>query len=302
MIVRWTRGPRIDHARRHLGLAATALLVATIPLVVLGHAPVATADDCPDAEVIFARGTDEPDGMGIVGDALVASLRRQNPSLNIRTYPVDYSAGKLQLDGRGGAKDAVSRVESTASSCPDTKIVLGGYSQGATVIDLVAGVPVGGVPLGLGKSLAAEYADNVAAVVTFGNVIGRGGDSVATRSALLGSKAMDFCNPGDPICHAGPGNSWSGHTDGYVPVYTDQAAAFVAAALPTGYEETFPGYGPALPGYGLPPQYGYGPQSEHGSPPGPLSVSDPSVPRTEHMPPGYVSDTSASDLHGADPH
>nr|WP_246231351.1 cutinase family protein [Mycolicibacterium sediminis] len=260
---------------------------------------MASADDCPDAEVIFARGTDEPDGMGVVGDALVGSLRQQAGSLNIRTYPVDYSAGKLQLDGRGGAKDVVSRVESTASACPDTKIVLGGYSQGATVIDLVAGVPVGGVPLGLGKSLAAEYADNVAAVVTFGNVIGRGGDSVATRSALLGSKAMDFCNPGDPICHAGPGNSWSGHTDGYVPGYTDQAAAFVAAKLLTGYEDAYPGYGPALPGYGLQPGYGYGPQTEHGMPPGPQPVVDPSAQRSEHMPPGYVSDTQASDSHGS---
>ena len=279
------RGPLADDARRRLGLAATALLVAAMPLAVLGDVPAASAEDCPDAEVIFARGTDEPDGMGAIGDALVDSLRRQAGSLNVRTYAVDYSAGKLQLDGRGGAKDLVSRVESTASSCPDTKIVLGGYSQGATVIDLVAGVPVGGVPLGLGKSLPAEYADNVAAVVTFGNVIGRGGESVATRSALLGSKAMDLCNPGDPICHAGPGNSWSGHTDGYVPGYTDQAATFVASRLLGDYENAYPGYGP---------QTGYG-----GVLPGSQPEVDPSTQRSQHMPPGWVSDTQASDAHGS---
>src|SRR6202051_3836339 len=28
-----------------------------------------------------------------------------------------------------------------------------------------------------------------------------------------------------------PANEWSGHTQGYVPIYTDQAASFVAARL-----------------------------------------------------------------------
>ena len=51
---------------------------------------------------------------------------------------------------------------------------------------------------------------------------------------MLGSKAIDLCNPSDPICHAGQGNEWSGHTEGYVPVYTTQAAAFVASKLLAG--------------------------------------------------------------------
>ena len=51
------------------------------------------------------------------------------------------------------------------------------------------------------------------------------------RQTLFGSRAIDLCNPSDPICHAGPGNAWSGHTQGYVPVYTDQAASFVAARI-----------------------------------------------------------------------
>jgi cutinase len=54
---------------------------------------------------------------------------------------------------------------------------------------------------------------------------------ITTQSSLLGSKAMDLCNPSDPICHEGPGNEWSGHTEGYVPIYTDQAASFVVAQL-----------------------------------------------------------------------
>jgi cutinase len=79
------------------------------------------------------------------------------------------------------------------SSCPNTKIVLGGYSQGASVIDIVAGVPIGGI--NWGSLLPPEYANNVAAVVTFGNVADRAGGSLPVQSARLGSKAIDLCNP-----------------------------------------------------------------------------------------------------------
>src|SRR5262249_39641448 len=123
----------------------------------------------------------------------------------------------------------ISHVKSMASSCPNTKIVLGGYSQGASVMDIVAGVPIGGISFG--SSLPPEYANNIAAVVTFRDIADRAGGSLPTQSALLGSKALDLCNPSDPICHAGAGNEWSGHTEGYVPVYTTQGAAFVASKL-----------------------------------------------------------------------
>ena len=137
---------------------------------------------------------------------------------------MNYKAGKLQLHGGDGAKDAISHIKSTVAACPDTKIVLGGYSQGASVIDIVAGIPVGGITWG--DPLPPQYATNIAAVATFGDVATRTGQALPTQSTLLGSKAIDLCNPADPICHAGPGNEWSGHTQGYVPGYTDQAAAF----------------------------------------------------------------------------
>jgi hypothetical protein len=44
----------------------------------LSHTPTASADDwCPDVELVFARGTGEPPGMGRVGDALAARLQPQ---------------------------------------------------------------------------------------------------------------------------------------------------------------------------------------------------------------------------------
>ncbi len=266
------------------GLGVSALLTAATPFVVLGGVPMASASDCPDAEVIFARGTDEPAGMGRVGDALVDSLRRQTGGMDIRTYAVNYKATKLQLHGGDGAEDAIAHLEGTVSSCPNAMIVLGGYSQGASVIDIVAGVPIGGITWG--SSLPPRYANNVAAVVTFGDVADRAGGSLPTASALLGAKAIDLCNPGDPICHAGPGNSWKGHTEGYVPAYTDQAAAFVAAALLTGSDPTVPGYGPQIPGYG------------------PLPGPQPSIDPSELSPqtPRYGSETPGSDSQDPESH
>jgi cutinase len=239
-----------SRALRCAGLGAAAVLAAGVLLMAPSAAPravpSAAAFDCPDVEFIFARGTSEPAGVGRVGQALVDSLRQQTGK-NIDVYGVNYPAGKLQLGGGDGANDTIKRVKDAVQQCPNTDIVLGGYSQGASVIDIVSGVPVGGVSWG--SPLPAEYADHIKAVATFGNIVGRSGSSLSTQSTLLGSKTIDLCNPEDPICHAGPGNEWSGHTEGYVPVYTTQAATFIAARLSsTTGPSAVPGF-PELPGF-----------------------------------------------------
>ncbi|OBG31122.1 cutinase [Mycobacterium alsense] len=265
---------------RWVGPGVSAVLTAAGLLLSPTATPVASADDCPDVEVIFARGTNEPPGLGRVGDAFVDALRQQT-GLNILPYGVNYAASKLQLHGGDGANDTIDRVKKSVEKCPNTQIVLGGYSQGASVMDIVAGVPIGGI--NWGSSLPAQYASNIAAVATFGDIADRAGGTLPSKSALLGSKAIDLCNPSDPICHAGPGNEWSGHTEGYVPAYTNQAAAFVASRLRAttpqvpGYGPQYtpqaPGYAPQAPGY-APQAPGYAPQVPGSGP----SVPAPSAP------------------------
>ncbi|OMC43613.1 cutinase [Mycobacterium sp. IS-1264] len=303
------RSPRAGGARsaaRWVGLGASALVTAT-GLLALPTASMASADDCPDAEVIFARGTNEPPGLGRVGDAFVDSLRQQT-GMNILPYGVNYAASKLQLHGGDGANDTIDRVKKSVEKCPSTKIVLGGYSQGASVMDIVAGVPIGGI--NWGNSLPPQYASNIAAVATFGDVADRAGGTLPAQSTLLGSKAIDLCNPQDPICHAGQGNEWTGHTEGYVPVYTTQAAAFVASKLLAGTGQQVPGYGPTSPGYG-PTSPGYGPQSPGSGPQSPGSVPQspgsvpqapgpgPSIPPTTAPAPAPAVPTPSPDLVSA---
>jgi cutinase len=267
-------------AGRWVGRGAAALSIAAVQLWTPNGVPLASAADCADAEVVFARGTDEPKGMGAVGNAFVDALREQAVGLNIATYAVDYDAGKLQLGSGDGAKDAIKRIKATATKCPDTKIVLGGYSQGANVINIVAGNPIVGIAWG--ASLPSSFATNVAAIATFGNVANRSGTKLPSQSEMFAGKGIDLCNPADPICHSGPGNEWSGHTDGYVPGYTTQAAAFVASKLLAGTDQAAPGFGPPT-GYGQLP--GYDTSLPGPAPQVPIYASQPRG--SDHMPPGW---------------
>jgi cutinase len=262
---RWSRGRRWAILGAAAVLAAGVLLVA--PSVAPRAVPSAGADNCPDVALTFARGTDEPAGLGQVGQALADSLR-QNTGKNIDAYPVNYKASLLQLHGGDGANDAIKHIKDVADKCPSTPQVLGGYSQGASVVDIVTGVQIGGI--GWGSSLPPQYANNVIAVTTFGNPADRSGGPISAQSQLFGAKAIDYCNPEDPICHAGPGNQWSGHTKGYVPVYTSQAASFIQTRLlavmaPTQLQ---PPMGPMSP-TGPAPGPGLGPAPGPSPAPGP---------------------------------
>lgn len=271
---RWSRG------LRWVGLGASALLAAGVLLVapsaVSRGIPPASADNCPDIALTFARGTDEPAGLGQVGQALADTLR-QNTGKNVDAYAVNYKASLLQLHGGDGANDAIKHIKDVADKCPSTPQVLGGYSQGASVIDIVTGVPIGGI--GWGSSLPAQYANNVVAVTTFGNPADRSGGPISAQSQLFGAKAIDYCNPEDPICHAGQGNQWSGHTKGYVPVYTSQAASFIQTRLlsimpPTQLQPPMGPTGPA-------PGPGFGPGPGTGPAPGPAGPAPAVVDQTQ---------------------
>lgn len=218
-----------DGARHWRRGVRAALTVAGILIASTVVTPTASADDCPDAEIIFARGTGEPPGLGKIGSAFVAAVREQAEGLEIADYPVNYSADKMQLSGGDGAKDAIAHVKSTVAACPDTRIVLGGYSQGANVINIVAGVPIAGVTWG--SALPRRYVPNIAAVAVFGNVANRMGGPLTKQSPLLGARSIDLCHPKDPICSNNLGSTMISHTDGYIPYMTNRAAEFVVSRI-----------------------------------------------------------------------
>ena len=194
---------RTTWSRRGRRLIAPLLsaVMLTILATTAAPPPLASAAGCPDVELVFARGTDEPPGIGVVGQALVDSLQPLIKGKDVRTYGVEYPASWDFLAAARGANDASARVQNTAATCPETKIVLGGYSQGAAVIDVVTTAPIAG--LGFTKPIPAALAENVAAVAVFGNPSARLGRPLTLLSPLYGAKTADMCNVNDPICSLG---------------------------------------------------------------------------------------------------
>jgi cutinase len=174
--------------------SAIAAALATAP-------PASAAPRCSDIEIVFARGTDEPAGIGRVGQALADELQPLVGKKSIGTYAVKYPASYDFLQAAAGATDASKRIQDTAAKCPKTKLVLGGYSQGAAVMDVVATSPIAG--LGYNAPLPAAIVPRIAAIVVFGNPSARLGQPLTRMSPDFGARTADLCNTNDPICSTG---------------------------------------------------------------------------------------------------
>ncbi|WP_422743306.1 cutinase family protein [Mycobacterium sp. WMMD1722] len=191
----------IDVIRRGTVARAIALSAALAAAALSGVPTANAADKCSDIEVIFARGTDEPPGIGAVGKALVDTLKPMVKGQSVTTYAVKYPASWDFLKAAAGANDASLRVQSTAARCPNTKIVLGGYSQGAAVVDIVATSPVAG--MGYSAPLPAAAIPHIAAITVFGNPSARLGQPLTRLSPDFGARTADLCNTNDPVCSMG---------------------------------------------------------------------------------------------------
>jgi cutinase len=215
-------------AQRITAIAAV-VAAATLPVSISRAAPLlatASAESCPDAEVVFARGTGEAPGAGAVGDAFINSLRSRAQDKTIGAYGVNYPASYDFMLAAGGANDASGHIESMVENCPDTQLVLGGYSQGAAVVDILTAAPIAGFTIS--QPLSPAAADRVAAVALFGNPSKRLGGVLNVVSPQYPPKTIDLCSGGDPVCS--DGRTWAAHTQ-YVPGLTGKAASFAAGRL-----------------------------------------------------------------------
>lgn len=227
-------------------LGAGALIAAG--LAVGTTAPSASAEPCPDVEVVFARGTAEAPGVGGTGQAFVDALRAQTPGKSVAVYPVNYPASDNFGDRIAfaqtvvdGVRDAGSHIEATAAACPDTRVVLGGFSQGAVVAGYVTADAIpDGIPNEylsfIPNPLPDSVADNVAAVVLLGNpsdaFLSQFGAPVGNIGPLYAPKTLELCAPGDTICDGTPGGMPSiAHALYAINGMTNEAAAYAAARV-----------------------------------------------------------------------
>ncbi|MCV7227395.1 cutinase family protein [Mycolicibacterium komossense] len=204
---------------------AAVLVTASTVLPTQFGVPKAHAA-CSDVEVVFARGTDQPQGLGREGQAFVNALKPQLGGRSLGVYAVVYPATYDFLAAADGANDASAHIQGTMADCPATRIVLAGYSQGAAIVDVLAAVPFPAI--GFNAPLPPDAPDHIAALAVFGNPSTRLGLPL-TASPVYGSRSIDLCIAGDPICS--DGNDVAAHSNYVSAGLVQQGANFVAGLL-----------------------------------------------------------------------
>jgi cutinase len=211
-------------ARRLVRILGVSVVMMCALLSAPIGTPAAFADPCSDVAVVFARGTHQEPGLGNMGQSFVDSLTSQLGGRSVDVYAVNYPANDdYHNSATAGQTDAATHIQNTVASCPNTKLVLGGYSQGSTVIDLAS------------NSMPAPIADHVAAVALFGEPTSQfssmlwGGQPLPTISPLYAQKTISLCAPDDPICS--PGGNIMAHVSYIESGMTNQAATFAVNRL-----------------------------------------------------------------------
>lgn len=220
--------------RRLVRLAGAAAGLAALLATPVG-VPAASAAACPDVEAVFARGTFAPQGLGGIGDDFANALRAKIGGKSLNVYAVVYPASTNFPTAVEGIRDASNHIKDVVAKCPQTKLVLAGYSQGAAVMGFVTNnaVPSGIDPDDVPQPMPPDVANHVAAVVLLGKPDQQFMDAIKEPPVNIGplyaAKTLELCAPKDPICSDG-GDS-SAHSSYTRIGLTDQGAAYAAARV-----------------------------------------------------------------------
>jgi cutinase-like protein len=222
--------------RKSVGLAAVViaavlmLTAAVLPPGTPGAAGLAAAANCPPVQVVFARGRMESPGTGVLGNAFINALESK-VSKNIGVYAVKYPAD-TEVDV--GANDMSRHVQYIVNNCPDTRLVLGGYSLGAAVTDVVLAAPISA--FGFDSPLPPGTDQHIAAVALFGNGSQWAGP-ITNFNPIYNDRTIELCHGADPVCNPADPNTWKENwpqhlASAYIQAgMANQAANFVAGKL-----------------------------------------------------------------------
>jgi len=195
---------------------------------------------CPDVFFVGARGSSQDPGIGPqLTDVYERFLGALEPPRDIEAamVPLDYPAEGSLTGGASGYSDSVATgvrelpaaVELLGSRCEASRIVLGGYSQGAHVI-------------AISDHAFLEQA-NVDAVILLANPVFEPDDPTAkvgtfnpdqggiVRKAWIdgpfAERTIQVCLNGDPVCQFGSLAIWV-HSNSYFGETLDPTAEFAA--------------------------------------------------------------------------
>ncbi|POR33881.1 Acetylxylan esterase 2 [Tolypocladium paradoxum] len=226
------------------GLTTTA--VAAAMLGASGAASAAqNSDTCANGlHIIVARGTGERQGSGVTGllaDRIAGQV--QGSKVAPLDYPASLTDPAYDVSVGDGVKAMQGALDRYTAACPDSKVVVMGYSQGAQVsMDAICG-GAGGVfdsatPLAVNK-----VENNIVAIVLFGDPTHRANttydkgtsirNGIFQRSnasvevcAKYADRLVSYCDTGDTYCDAGKDKKVHGT---YVQKYGDDSVKYIVA-------------------------------------------------------------------------
>ncbi|KAF9692501.1 hypothetical protein EKO04_009756 [Ascochyta lentis] len=161
---------------------------ASAALTSITQNDVTNGGGCKPMTVLFARGTTEGGNMGTVAGPLFVSAigammgGAQNLAVQGIQYPADIP-GFLAGGDAAGSKLMATMVGKVMAACPNTALVMAGYSQGGQLVHNAAAM------------LPADQAAFVKSAVIFGDP--NNGDPVGNVGA---ANTKVICHTGDLIC------------------------------------------------------------------------------------------------------
>ncbi|KNG49292.1 carbohydrate esterase family 5 protein [Stemphylium lycopersici] len=172
-------------------MKSTVFLLPTAAMAALTSSTqndVTNGGGCKAMTVLFARGTTELGNMGsIAGPPFVSAVgKMMGGAANVAVQGVQYPAdvpGFLVGGDVGGSKLMAQMVGQVRAQCPDTTLVMAGYSQGGQLVHNAA------------KMLSAQDSAFVSSAVIFGDP--NNGDAVGQVPA---ANTKIICAAGDLIC------------------------------------------------------------------------------------------------------
>ncbi|KAJ0287285.1 hypothetical protein COL940_002493 [Colletotrichum noveboracense] len=187
--------------------------------------------------LIVARGSNEPAGVGRIGsvaNGVVAAI--PGSQIEPLDYPATFDNYSISVEDGDIAMNLA--LTAYSSRCPDSKVALLGYSQGAQV---TGDTLCGSVDEDAGEALDLEFNhtapiassivdQSVIAVVLFGDPTHTANSTwnrgTSTRDGQYASKIASWCDTGDVYCDIGNNTKVHGS---YFANYTDDAVEFVVA-------------------------------------------------------------------------
>jgi hypothetical protein len=235
-----------NHRKGVLRVAAAAvgalgIFAATAALATPALAVAASGSGCAQVSIITARASTEAAGEGITGALVTQVVNASNQTVSRASVSYPASLNNYANSSLQGINALKSQLTTLVQNCPNTKVVLMGYSQGAHVVLDVLGGGQGG-SLGTATApISSSIGSHVTAVATFGDprhVTGQAFDlGTATRNgqfprsstqlnvlAGYASRIQAYCDSNDTFCASG--NSLQVHLT-YLNRYQTQAENFV---------------------------------------------------------------------------